>query len=596
MTSPPNRREAIAAIMGSETMAEFDAAWAAFSELDHLRVTVYGPYDAGKTTLIKRLLIEDGTLVPGWLAISGRPETMKAAEAESGGIGYVDTPGTAGPSAEHDRQAEDALALTDAVLFVLPQQRLQEDTGKLARLAAAGLPSGALLVAIAQSDTVGADPESDLEEFRQLSERRRAELLKVLPGDLAGTLAGAVHVVAADPYGEVGNTRQPDHGHYDSYRTWDGIAELRARLSSLTRLRPELRDAARRRFWERAAALARAEGKDELGRLTAVLTEAGKRRDNQAMLERELATIDDAATGTLRQAIGEELNAVPLTAAGTDVESIRSATEERLRRRVRAWQVKYGDELQALAQRADVELAAQSADPGSVQYDQWLHELIMPQRQEPAGGSLAERAAAFSDPAAKAVEGAIRLHLRVPIDEARNRLKLVSYIKEAASNRYRLQVSQLNPDAPDYQDQRAAAEKARDRIVTDLFEGDPVFKSLKDAEQVKAWISRMDIAVEFVPAATALAGLIAEQVRDHRAASRELRERERVKRVANAFAEEILGDSGNPAEGSWRYAVRSVQARLRADALLQPVTAAAKERMEIIESACRDLSLNPPAN
>ena len=95
--------------MGSETMAEFDAAWAAFSELDYLRVTVYGPYDAGKTTLIKRLLIEDGTLVPGWLAISGRPETMKTAEAESGGIGYVDTPGTAGPSAEHDRQAEDAL-------------------------------------------------------------------------------------------------------------------------------------------------------------------------------------------------------------------------------------------------------------------------------------------------------------------------------------------------------------------------------------------------------------------------------------------------------------------------------------------------------
>ena len=138
-----------------------------------------------------------------------------------------------------------------------------------------------------------------------MSMRRRAELLKVLPGDLAGTLAGAVHVVAADPYGEVGNTRQPDHGHYDSYRTWDGIAELRARLSSLTRLRPELRDAARRRFWERAAAFARAEGKDELGRLTAVLTETGKRRDNQAMLERELATIDDAATGTLRQAIGE---------------------------------------------------------------------------------------------------------------------------------------------------------------------------------------------------------------------------------------------------------------------------------------------------
>jgi hypothetical protein len=589
MTSPPDRREAIAAIVGSEMMAEFDAAWTAFSRLGHLRVTVYGPYDAGKTTLIKRLLIEDGTPVPDWLAISGRPETMQAAEAESGGIGYVDTPGTATRSAEHDRLAEEALALTDAVLVVLPQQRLQEDTGWLAELAAAGLPPGALLVAIGQSDTVGADPQSDLEEFRRLAERRRAELLKVLPRDLTGTLAGAVSVVAADPYGEVGNTRQPDRGHYDSYRAWDGIAELRVRLSSLARRLPELRGAARDRFWERAAALARAEGERELDRLSAMLTEAGKRRDNQAMLERELTAIDDAAAGALRQAIGEELNAVPLTAAGMDVESIRSATEERLQRRVRAWQVKYGDELQALAQRADVELAAESVDPGSVQYDQWLRELVMPQRQEPADGSIAERAGAFSDPAAKAVEGAIRLHLRVPIDEARNQLKVVSNIKEAARTMYQWRLSQLNPDAPDYQDLRDAADKARERFVEDLVAGDPVFENLKHAERVKSWISRMDIAVEFVPAATALAGLIAEQVRDHRAALRELRERQRVKLVVGAFAAEILGDSDDPAEGSWRHAVSSVRARLHADALLEPVTVAARERMEIIESACQDL-------
>jgi len=99
----------------------------------------------------------------------------------------------------------------------------------------------------------------------------------------------------------------------------------------------------------------------------------------------------------------------------------------------------------------------------------------------------------------------------------------------------------------------------------------------------------MDIAIEFVPAVMAIGGLIAEQIRDRQAALRELQKRKRVSQAANAFTEEILGDSDNPAEGTWRHAVNAIQARLRADALLQPVPVAAKERVEIIKSACRAL-------
>jgi hypothetical protein len=83
--------------------------------------------------------------------------------------------------------------------------------------------------------------------------------------------------------------------------------------------------------------------------------------------------------------------------------------------------------------------------------------------------------------------------------------------------------------------------------------------------------------------------MIAEQIRDRRAELRELKERERVKRATDAFTEEILGDGDNPASGTWRHAVSLVQARLHADSLLEPVTAAAGERMEILESARRDL-------
>lgn len=51
MTSTaPDRRDIIATIVGTESTTELDAAWAAFSRLPYPRVTVYGPYDAGKTT------------------------------------------------------------------------------------------------------------------------------------------------------------------------------------------------------------------------------------------------------------------------------------------------------------------------------------------------------------------------------------------------------------------------------------------------------------------------------------------------------------------------------------------------------------------
>jgi 50S ribosome-binding GTPase len=598
--SPPGRREAIAAIVGSTKLKELDAAWESFSTRHHMRVTVYGPYDSGKTTLIKRLLIESGTTVPDWLTISGRPETAKVTEAESEGIVYADTPGTSGPSAEHNQLAEQALRLTDAVLAVLPQQRLREDTGRLAELAAR-CPHDALYIVIAQSDTVGADPQSDLTEFQRLCEHRRAELLKMLPGELARALAGAVHVVAADPYGEVGNARQPDPSHYDSYREWDGIAKLRASLSSLAQHLPELREAAQGRYWEWAAALAHAESDQELAQLAVVLAEAEQRGRRQALLDRELIMIDEAAASDLQMAIYDELQAVTRAADGMDVESIRSATEERLQHRVHAWQVEYGGKLGALAREADLELALQAVNPGSVAYDQWLHQLITPQpqgqgqeqeqeqEQEPASSSVAERMGEFSASATTAVKGVIRLRLGVPVDEARRQLKTVSDLRAKAGAKFAEQVASLNPDAADYQAQRKALVEEAKKPVDAFFTGDSLFASLAEAEQCRKWISRMDIVGEFVPAALSLGGLMAEQISSRWTdkAERQKRhdERVRVRNAAEAFTAEILGNSNKPIEGSWREAVSAIRARLHADPLLEPVTVAAKERIGILESA-----------
>jgi hypothetical protein len=450
-----------------------------------------------------------------------------------------------------------------------------------------------VLVAIAQSDTIGTDPQSDPDGFRQLCGHRRDELLKTLPKDLARTLVGAVHVIAADPYGEVGGAPQPDPGHYDPYRAWDGIAGLRTKLSSLTGRLPELRAAARRRFWERAAASARAEGERELAQVAALLQEAGQRRQQQAVLEHELTTIDTAAVGELRKAIGEELHAVMRVAGGMDAESVRSATTERLQQRLRAWQLEYGAKLEALAAEADLVLALQSVNPDSVQYDQWLRELLMQEQPVPAAGSLPSLFGEMSTPATTAVKGAIRLHLGVPLDEAREQLKILSFLKAGAVSSFREEAAKLNPNADDYEKLKLALIWKSRKPLDEFLAGDSLFPTLREADQAKKWISRMDIAADFVPAALSLAGLLADQVSGHRAAKREqqqrIEERKQISRAAEAFTAEILGDSDDPAEGTWNNAVTALRMRLRADPLLEPVTVAARERKEALESACTDL-------
>ena len=49
-------------------------------------VTFFGPYDSGKSTLLKRLLVDEGCKVPDWLTISPRPETFEQNKIEALGV------------------------------------------------------------------------------------------------------------------------------------------------------------------------------------------------------------------------------------------------------------------------------------------------------------------------------------------------------------------------------------------------------------------------------------------------------------------------------------------------------------------------------
>jgi len=142
-------------------------------------VTLFGPYDSGRSSLLKRLFVDDGKPVPDWLTVSGRRETLEPQEVSVASVaGLVvrdvrDTPGIAGGNELHEAIAKEALLLTDAIALVLPPQLVTSVTsdreslvgafngrrfGCAARSAFAerGLP-----IVLSRMDEAGAMPRDD---------------------------------------------------------------------------------------------------------------------------------------------------------------------------------------------------------------------------------------------------------------------------------------------------------------------------------------------------------------------------------------------------------------------------------------------------
>jgi len=111
--------------------AELRMRWEAHSSRDQVVVTFFGPYDSGKSSLLKRLLVDEGKPLPDWLTVSGRRETFEPKEVSVSGLSVRDTPGIAGGNELHEAIAKEALLLSDAIALVLPPQLVTSDRDSL---------------------------------------------------------------------------------------------------------------------------------------------------------------------------------------------------------------------------------------------------------------------------------------------------------------------------------------------------------------------------------------------------------------------------------------------------------------------------------
>ncbi|MET3422727.1 putative GTPase [Actinoplanes tereljensis] len=212
---------------------------------DKPRVVLCGDYDTGKSSFIRRLLVDAGLPVPHSLKIRGNPTTAVVAEYDCGDFILVDTPGFHSGVPAHTEVARAALADAAGVLYLFGGNLVRADRTDLTAVLAGdpevGLPAkaGRALFVINRADELCPDPVADLDGYAKLCDRKREELHTAL-GTPSVSL-DQIFCIAADPF-QSGGRRPAD---YDAFRDWDGVDELREALADITaRLRVNAGDVA----------------------------------------------------------------------------------------------------------------------------------------------------------------------------------------------------------------------------------------------------------------------------------------------------------------------------------------------------------------
>lgn len=566
--------EAVSVVIGEERLREESDVWLRHARRTSLVVVVHGPVDAGKSTLIHRLLVEDGTTIPDWLLVSGRRETLGVSSVESCGITYVDTPGTAGGTLEHDELAASAVRTADVVLLMIPPQLVEEDAAWIRTFTSGTLfsdvprslfPAGSLLLAIGRADEAGRDPRDDPAGFHDLTERKRRELLAMLR--LAEHESHpVVHAVAADPDGQVSG--DPDARAEDfAGNDWDGVAALRNDLGSLRERLGELRVASRVRFWCQLATSAAIAADAELATLRPVLAEAHSRQKRRAGLRQRLTALHSAASAELRVALLNELNGLA-NRTGLSEEDLRTQAESRLTECLNAWYETYTRKLEQLAAEIDAELAVERVRPASVRFDAWLRDLAGARKESKERSSAGPDLTKLSEGVNLAARGVFWLRHRVSMETAREELAKISQMEKAAKTT------------------AEAAGKAKSYFE----EPGRLFPNQEAVEKVARWLPKVDKAVQVADIALEFGPLAVSAIREHRDGIKEAMRRKKLRAQITSLVDDLHDRLiGDESDHGWSAAVASVRSHIEADPLLAPVATAAAERIEKLTSARRRL-------
>ena len=186
-------------------------------------LAVVGAFNSGKSTLIKRLCIDDGVAVPEGVVISAEPSTQGVDEVQIGRWLLRDSPGLDSEHEEHAGVALNAAIDAERTLLLLLPNLFSDDseTAELLRR----LDSGSVDIVLSRSDQPVLTPTRDSvsdwadtksQEVRALAARHGHPEITIYP-------------IAADPRGRVG-PRPAERTRFDGDRDWDGVNAIREAL------------------------------------------------------------------------------------------------------------------------------------------------------------------------------------------------------------------------------------------------------------------------------------------------------------------------------------------------------------------------------
>lgn len=241
-------------VSGDERVEQLNLVWADFAGRKQPVVTLFGAFDTGKSSILRRLLVDSNHPLPEWLTTSARHETFDSQLIDVEGYAVRDTPGlspegTDARSLENTRVARESLGLTDVLTLTLNPQLATGEREELIEILSDEWPTSSVWFLISRADEGGVDPTLDPTGFDEWSQRKREELKHSL--NLADDVP--IYVVVPD-YGQIAAFEaDPEPSIWDDSRQWDGMDGLRTALEALADedLRVS-RKAAERRFWRGA--------------------------------------------------------------------------------------------------------------------------------------------------------------------------------------------------------------------------------------------------------------------------------------------------------------------------------------------------------
>ncbi|MBM2619688.1 50S ribosome-binding GTPase [Actinoplanes sp. LDG1-06] len=195
-------------------------------------VVVLGDYNSGKSSLIRRILVDRGERPPAAFDIRATPATATASRYPLGGFDLVDTPGLQSGDGGHDATAFATVAEAALAVVVVHNNLMVGDTRALEELVAAKGDRTVFL--INRCDELGVDPLTAPEQYLNLQDRKREELRAAFTTRSVDIGLDRIHCLSGDPFGLMSDAAPAERADFDENRAWDGVDAVTGALSGLT--------------------------------------------------------------------------------------------------------------------------------------------------------------------------------------------------------------------------------------------------------------------------------------------------------------------------------------------------------------------------